>query len=79
MADNYNDEITTALGDLDLRLYYNGVRDGQRRALEVVEHHVRAALMQSDTAEDLHAGLQEALCLLDKIRNDRGARFLERL
>lgn len=71
--------VTNAPCDPELRLYYNGVRDGQRRALEVVEFHVRAALMQSGTAEDLHAGLTEALCILDKIRIDKGLRFLERL
>ena len=59
--------------------YYNGVRDGMRRALEVVEHHTRAALMRSATPRDQHPGLEETLRHIEQIRADKSLRFLERL
>lgn len=59
--------------------YYNGVRDGMRRALEVVEYHTRAALMRSATPAAYHAGLNETFHILNRIRADKSLRFLERL
>lgn len=59
--------------------YYNGVRDGMRRALQIVQFHTQAKLMQTATPPEMHPGLEETLHILQQIRADRSLRFLERL
>ena len=59
--------------------YYNGVRDGMRRTLQVVQYHTQAKLLQAATPTEQHPGLEETLRLLNQISADRSLRFLNRL